>query len=68
LTSIFNGYFQFIRSLKQIYIWLKIYGLIKKRQKIKFFRQTIRALVTAAIFALQSNFSAEKGCFLDQNP
>jgi hypothetical protein len=36
LVSIFNGYFQFIRSLKQIYIWLKIYGSIKKRQKIKF--------------------------------
>lgn len=36
LLTVFNGYFQFIRSLKQIYLWIKVFNIIKKRQQKKF--------------------------------
>lgn len=36
LLQVFNGFVQFIRSIRQIYLWLKIFNKIKKRQQINF--------------------------------
>jgi hypothetical protein len=36
LVNILNGYQQFIRSLTQMYLWLKVFNIIKQRQKLSF--------------------------------